>query len=258
MRLTRHARFDFASSPYTAFSASRYIDGLGPYWSLEVEELFYLLWAPVILKCPRRIIMAFAIAPLFICPVLRGLVHTANAYEYGGFLPRFDTLAVGGCLALLLRAKPDLPKWVLPCSVSLALAGLLGLCTHCGLFRGVEVRSTELFSVVGYSLLALLFGCVVGSCVQWEKHAVLAPLRLRPVVYIGTISYTMYLTHVLIFAAALRIFGQGSLPGTVAIALTVGVAALSWKYFETPILRLRNWPERARRGAEKHFTAVAD
>jgi peptidoglycan/LPS O-acetylase OafA/YrhL len=235
-----------------------FVGGTGVYWSLEVEELFYLLWAPVILKCSRKTILVFAIAPLVVCPIVRGLAHTPNWYEYFSFVPRFDTLAVGGCLALLFRAKPNLPKWVILAPIPPLLAALGWLCVHCGLFRDVEVRSTESFSIFGYSLLASLFGCVIGACVQWEKHPALAPLRLKPIVYIGTISYTMYLIHLEIYLIFSKIISEDLLRGVVAMSLTVVLAALSWKYFESPILRLRNWPERKRRREDKSLAATAD
>jgi peptidoglycan/LPS O-acetylase OafA/YrhL len=242
---------------YSGSSFSGYIDGLVPYWSLEVEELFYLLWAPVVLKCSRRAITVFAVAPLIVCPILRGLAHTVHFWEFYGFLTRLDTLAVGGCLALLLKARPRLPRWIPLAAIPPVLAALGWLCAVCGLFRGVEIRSTEMFSILGYSFLALLFGCVIATCVLWESHPALALLRLRPVVYIGTISYTMYLIHVEIFLLLSRLSGVQVLRGMAAMSVTVAVAALSWKYFETPILRLRNWPERWRRSAGTSVTANA-
>ena len=263
-RLAGRIRFDMSHRFWVWTNpGSRYIDGLGPYWSLAVEELFYLLWAPVVLKCSRKTIMAFAILPLVLCPILRGLTHTADFIEIWGFIPRLDTLALGGCLALLLRTKPNLPRWALLAPVPPILVSLSLLCVHCGLLRGLDIRSYETFGIFGYSLLACLFGCVVGTCVLWQSHPALSPLRLRPVVYVGTISYTMYLIHVEVWivlsniCSASRISSGDVLLGTAAATLTVGVAAVSWRFYESRFLRLRNWPDRVRQGAEKSFTATA-
>lgn len=256
-RLTGDAAFDMSRQAFVPADLSLYFRGLGVYWSLAVEELFYLLWAPVVLKGSRRLIMVFAIAPLFVCPILRGLAHTVEWSEGLGFITRFDSLAVGGCVALLLRAKPNVSGWTLLSPLPPLLLCLGWLCMRCGMFHGIEVRSTELFSIFGYTVLALIFGCVVAACIRWEGTPVFAPLRLRPILYIGTISYTMYLVHFFVYVGVARVLNGDLLRGVVAASLTVGVAALSWKYFESPILRLRNWPERIERGAEKSLTTAA-
>jgi peptidoglycan/LPS O-acetylase OafA/YrhL len=253
-RLIGRAGFDFSRKAFARADVSRYRNGLGVYWSLAVEELFYLLWAPVMLKGSRRQILVFAITPLILCPILRGLTHTADWFEAFGFITNFDSLAVGGCVALFLRAQPNVSRWTILAPIAPLLFCFGWLCVSCGLFRGTEVRSTELFSIFGYSLLALIFGCVVAACVRWEGSPIFAPLRLGPVLYIGTISYTMYLIHFFLYVAISRLLVGDLLRAVVAASLTVGVAALSWRYFEIPILRLRNWPERERRVVEQVFS----
>ena len=219
------------------------------YWSLAVEELFYLIWAPVVLKGSRKLITTVAIVPLFVCPLLRGLAHTYYEFEYYGFLTRFDALAVGACVALLLTAKLKISKWKLLTPIIPLSACFIALCVHCGVLRGRDINSSELFSIIGYTLTALTFGCVVRACVQFKGDPAFSFLRLKPLVYIGTISYTMYLTHLLIYIAVAKVV-SGDLARLVCAALlTIGIAAISWKYFESPILRLRNWPFQAARKA---------
>jgi peptidoglycan/LPS O-acetylase OafA/YrhL len=257
-RLMGQAAFDMSHVSFAASRFSGYIDGLDSYWSLAVEELFYLLWAPLILKSPRKAIIAVAIAPLFVCPILRGLTHTSGFQEGFGFVTRLDTLAVGGCVALLLRARPNISGWTLVLPIAPLLATLGWLCVHCGLYRGIEIRSTELFAILGYSLLALLFACVIGACVRFRWRTLLAPLRLWPIVYIGTISYTMYLAHFEIYVIVSKFLTGDLVRGLVSALLTIGVGALSWKYFETPILRLRNWPRDMREGGTEPLAATVN
>ncbi len=241
-RLMGTAGFDFSHQSFVPGDFSKYQYGLGVYWSLAVEELFYLLWAPVVLKGSRRLIVVFAVAPLFVCPILRGLAHTVDWWEGLGFITRFDSLAVGACVALLLRSRPNISKWTLIAPLPPLFICLAWLCIQCGLFRGVEIRSTELFTIFGYSVIALIFACLVASCVRWEGDPWFAVLRLRPVVYIGAISYTVYLAHFFIYVGVSRLLTGDLLRGVVAASLTVALAAFSWKYFESPILRLRDWP----------------
>lgn len=233
-----HQAFNMSRSQFAPVLFARYKEGLGVYWSLAVEELFYLLWAPIVLKGSKRLIVTFAVAPIFLCPILRGLTHVGPLEtEYLGFITRFDTLAIGACVAIFLRSRPTFAGWKLMTPIVPLSAILLWLCVHCGIFQGVNVCSTESFSIFGYSLIALIFGCLVAGCVQLEGHRALSLLRLKPVVYLGTISYTMYLTHSVIYVSMVRIFASDLLRGLSCATLTIFTAALSWKYFESPILK---------------------
>lgn len=235
------------------------------FWSLSVEELFYLVWAPVILKGSRRTILFCSIVPLLICPILRSLAHGPGMDESSGFLFRFDSLAAGGCVALLLLAKGGgrlnsrildrgLILTIIFCFLVFAV-----LSWYCGAFHGVEVRSGWVFSVFGFTSLSFLCAAVVGACVRWNGSIsiVFRALRSRLAVYLGAISYVMYLTylpvHVLIQLVFLTFLGKRIAPeilqsnaelallqGVIAVLCTISLASLSWSYFETPILRLKN------------------
>jgi peptidoglycan/LPS O-acetylase OafA/YrhL len=250
----------------------RFRDWLSIYWSLSIEEIFYLVWAPVILKGSRRTIVLFATIPLFMCPILRGLAHTPSFGEAYGFVFRCDALTAGGVIALLFRAvKKGHLKAVplsraLVASVLLSFCGLALLCRYCGLFRIPDVRSTLAFSVFGYSLLSILAASLVGVCVVWSgnRSFVLRALRSKPSVYLGTLSYVMYLVHMPVYVSLqlmlLKYLGKSSatvldmnnglllLLGILTTVCTVILAGLSWRYFETPILRLkdRRFPALAR------------
>jgi len=263
-RLFFHAQTAFpAYRPVTKFYLTQFTDCLGIYWSLSVEELFYLVWAPIILRGTRRLVLFCSAAPLLLCPILRGLAHTSpHIGETVGFVFRFDSLAAGGCVALLFvgTEKGYLKQRFVDCGLVVATIfsslSLLFLCGFCGVFRGTDVRTTWSFSVLGYTLLAILCASVVGACVRWSGNPGLIPrfARSKGVVYLGTISYTMYLIHlpvyVLIQLAALKYLGKGGAPefspglvllcGVLAIVCTIVLASLSWRYFERPILQLKD------------------
>jgi peptidoglycan/LPS O-acetylase OafA/YrhL len=237
---------------------------LSIYWSLSIEEIFYLAWAPVILKGSRRTIVLFATIPLLACPILRGLAHTPSFGEAYGFVFRFDALTAGGVTALLFRGveKGHLRAMhlgrALVASVVMSFCSLALLCWYCGLFLIPDVRSTVAFSVFGYSLLAILSASLVGMCVIWNgNHSfVFRALRSKPSVYLGTLSYAMYLIHMPIYVSlqlmVLKYLGKGNatvldvnnglllLLAILTTVCTVVLAGLSWKYLETPILRLKD------------------
>jgi peptidoglycan/LPS O-acetylase OafA/YrhL len=260
-RFLFHSREIFpAHHRVTQYYILDFRDCLGAYWSLSVEELFYLVWAPLILKGTPRMILLCSGAPLLLCPVLRGLAHTPNFDELVGFVFRFDSLAAGGCVALLFYAagKGYLKQRFLDRGLVLTIVfsslALLLVCRYCGVFRGVDVRSTLIFSVFGFTLLAILCATVVGACVRWSSSPKIVPrfLRSKLGVYLGTISYMMYLIHlpiyVLIQFMILKFLGKAleantglvTLWGILAAICTIVLAGLSWRYVEAPILRLKD------------------
>jgi len=271
-RLLLHSNPLFpAHHPVRQYYILEFKDCLGAYWSLSVEELFYLIWAPLILKGSPRLIVFCSAVPLLVCPLLRGLAHTPNFDELVGFVFRFDSLAAGGCVALLFCAagtgylKQKFLDRGLVLTIMLSSFALLVLSGYCGIFRGVDVRSTLSFSMFGFTLLSILCASVVGACARWIGSPSIIPrlLRSKVGVYLGNISYMMYLVHlpiyVLIQLIIIRYFGKNRvfeaniglvvLWGILAVVCTIVLASLSWKYFEGPILRLkdRRFPSLARR-----------
>lgn len=251
-RLFGHAGFGSTATQIVSPQFHFFSSGLGVFWSLSVEEAFYLLWAPVILKGSRRTITFFSIAPLFLCPALRALLHTTSYPEVFSFFCRFDSLAAGGCVALAFAAVDR--GMVRGGALKRSLLGLLPtsailfliLIWQCGFFRGIEPRTTIAFAIFGYTLLAIMFASATGACALWAGSRATVGLRLRPLTYLGQISYSMYLIHIPVYVGA-GIILRGLMPGAVAqglfaILCTITIAGFSWKYFEGPILRMRERP----------------
>jgi peptidoglycan/LPS O-acetylase OafA/YrhL len=232
-----------------------FMNGLGIFWSLSVEEIYYLVWAPIILQCTRRQVFAISLAGVCAAPVLRVLGHTAGHAEYFDFFFHFDTLLIGSLLALMLvasrrgmvadrklkRGLSAVAAGSLPCLIALWLGG--------GFLRGVEPMSGLTFAAVGYTLLGLFFGAIVGLCVVNSESGLwwAVVLRSRPMVFVGTISYMMYLIHVPVWVVVYRIslkMGAAHNPslwiGLLSTIGTVALASLSWRFFEQPILRFKD------------------
>lgn len=252
-RLTGHVAFGSMATAMVIPQFRLFSSGLGVFWSLSVEEAFYLLWAPVILKGSRRTILLFSVVPLFVCPMLRALMHTTSYRELFNFFCRFDSLAAGGCVALAFAAiergqiSAAAVKRTLLIAIPAAAAMLVVLIWRCGFFHGIDVRTTMAFGVFGYTLLAVLFAALTGACALLKGNVALAILRARPLVYLGQISYMMYLIHIPVYVGAGIILGHWFMPNAtlqagLAIAGTIAVAGFSWKYFESPILKLRDQP----------------
>ena len=89
-----------------------------------------------------------------------------------------------------------------------------------------------------------LVAAVVGSCVIREDNTLAPFLRFRPLAYIGLVSYGMYLLNTLVLDVVNPVMNRIGLRHPllkfpVFVAVTVLVAGISYRFFETPFLRLK-------------------
>lgn len=209
---------------------------LVPTWSLAIEEQFYLLWAPAVRMVTNRWLMAALAAMLVASPLIRmsgwALLTPTNT------LLHLDGLAMGGLLALLIRTwRMNERQWRMV-GYGLAAIGFGGLIAL--RFRG---------SAFTDSLLAAGFGGMVllGVVASGRASRYGAILRSRGLLFLGRISYGLYMVHILCFVVVgsfdRRMAGHGAAgdAAVVAVRLTLSilVATALWYGFESRILRLK-------------------
>ncbi len=237
--------------------------GLQPYpnasfdvfWSLSVEEYFYILWAPIVLCFSRRLI---GIIALVVCPLEMLLRWVANSRtSYFGMIYRQDALIYGALLALLFDYwhRHGKLKWSparFKILFAVCISGILAMLIAIRPVVGNEIRESLLFEVFGLPLISIAAASVIGvSLLKAESSWWLSRLlRSKLMQYLGTISYTLYLVHVPVYAVVGYLsrkialpLGPESLRLLIAISstvLSIGVARLSWHYFEYPLLRWKD------------------
>lgn len=228
------------------YQASFWPQSLGPTWSLCVEEHFYLLWPLVIFLVPRRRLLWVTATIFCSLPVWRGLalwcgVSGISIYTETQF--HLDGLVAGTLVALWLGRGEARPRhWMAGvCVATGAAASVMGF------WRGTSVIEGH-NSVMGFTFLAVGFAGLLLFLLQQQESWCARLLRLRPVAYVGRISYGIYLLHMglMIFcerwpllAALSRAAGVwGAL--LLRMALAIAVASLSYRFFELPILRLKD------------------
>jgi peptidoglycan/LPS O-acetylase OafA/YrhL len=195
---------------------------LGHLWSLSVEEQFYFLW-PGVLKKWHRHRVAILVGVVGFAPLYRVACHLLQLHGRADetFPAVADILAVG-CLAGILTGR--MPKlrawWALLMSLIVALVPV-----YTGVLR---FHITVLLLFVLWPVMHLSIAGVL-------LHVVKNPywiLNVRPVVWVGKISYSLYLWQ------QLFVFGSHARPWYF-VFFAVGMAGASYYLVEQPMLRLR-------------------
>jgi peptidoglycan/LPS O-acetylase OafA/YrhL len=217
-----------------------------PTWSLAIEEQFYLIWPPLICHLRRKAAVGLALALVVLAVVTR--VFTGQLLNIAA---RCDGLAVGGLLAVLITSSTRRPRLARRLVPGLMLGGLAFLTAPVVmrlLFRGFKTGlASDRWGRVLFSLDVLSFDlvmtCLIGLCVCRSGAMELAPLRIRPLRFVGKVSYAIYLYHTLVFHLLALVVGLAALStlGGMALsfAVTIGVAAVSWTLIENPLLKLK-------------------
>ncbi|HVX56584.1 MAG TPA: acyltransferase, partial [Candidatus Saccharimonadales bacterium] len=246
---------------FSLFSGNWYICKFGwlraypvnPFWSISVEEQFYIL-IPIVVFYGRRslgwvcvglLVIAYAAIALY-----AAFPHRGFSSQWTNSLVQFQFFAAGTLLSLGLRGR--LPTWPL----LVRLVGLLAAVV-CWLVAflvfGVEAdhphSANVLGSLAGWALVlagtVLLFLSLLGISERYLP---------RIAIYLGRISYGLYIFHAfflfLVFrlakdltadlSNALHLGDWRNAVGTViAFGVTVSVATVSYQVFEKPFLRLK-------------------
>ncbi len=252
------------------FGIERRFVGLAHFWSLAVEEQFYLVW-PMVVFLTNRKYLAVACVLCILCAVLvRFAVMSKNLpveVAYVNTFARIDALAVGALLAIAARSPKSLrglrtPAFALGTAAALLLVALVLTAPETA---GVGGR-THLINIMGGSILSIGFGALLVVAITDKPHnitsRICSSLLLR---CLGKYSYCLYVVHPFVWGALafkwrddwIPAIGNSLIPGRlVFFALAGGISMIlamaSWKYFEAPLLRLKDcqpWQPRIGPGA---------
>lgn len=247
---------------FTLFAGNWYISinewlpayPLNPLWSISVEEQFYILIPLLAAYGGRRGLkiaayLFFGIAYVFI--IYYGLHPTRNFNSaWTNSFVHFQFFSAGMLLSLYLKGR--LPQRSLVVRFFMALAALccwLVASMVCGIHADAPHLSNVVESVTGWLLILLgvilLFLSFLGAA---EKYFP------KSIVYLGRISYGLYVFHISFFWLVYRTFNnelvafskflhlyesRNGVGFVIAFILTVVISMLSYRFFEKPFLRLK-------------------
>lgn len=225
------------------------VSGPGHFWSLAVEEHFYLFWPFVVMALARRSLAVFAIALIFAAGLFRVLLLSAGYDVFTFTFCRMDALALGALLAVSFRETRSwtaVSNWTKRVFWPVFALGLPAFFMLSGSANPVQ-------QAFKYAIFAVFSGGLVVLALDTNPEAFLPRIfRASSLRFIGKISYAMYVFHPWICGWLWRIGARPSwspLRGHellanlvdfgLVLATTVLVAWLSWILFESRILKLK-------------------
>ena len=232
-----------------------FIDHFAHFWTLAVEEQFYLIWPWFVLFIPRKWLIHVAICMILTGPLYR-LYHVLGwvffESDAGGLrtyiftLTCFDTLGMGSLLALVMHL--DHPKESISKLVRIALpTSLVGVSL---LFVARFIVDDWVASLVLADVFVALFFCwLVSAAATGFRGPFGTILRTKPMRYLGKISYGLYVYHpfmpllvALVFARLGWTYEEYAWTSIVLATLsTLAISSLSWHLMERPANALKRY-----------------
>ena len=253
-----------------ALQGVEYLASLAPpspfqhYWSLGVEEQFYLVWAPLMLatalltrqatarrraKTPtaatqRPYLVVLTVVGIVSFALSLAATYWAPSLAFFSLPTRAWQLAAGGLVALTVVQWRRLPTQAATITGWAGLALIVLACTwltHTTLYPGTAALLPTLGAV-------LVIGAGCATPTEGCGHL----LGLRPMQWLGRISYSLYLWHwpilLLLLWSIAPVIGHARLLGIAGILFSVGLAVLTMRFIEDPLRfspRIRNSPSRS-------------
>jgi peptidoglycan/LPS O-acetylase OafA/YrhL len=223
------------------------VDGLGPTWTLCLEEQFYLVWPITLILLSavvsRRGVMGFVaggVVTSFLISIVLYSHHVGALRLYVGPDTNAAPLLLGCLLGLAFNggylhrlSGTSFARWFPACFMV-----LLGGWT---LFIGNNTPAV----FIGPTLVFCILAAAAIACLTLEQGSLAARLLgARPIVWIGKISYSLYLWNELVLKLAPKI-GPGFLgKAVIGLVLTFVIASGSYYLIEQPFQRLKRTLDR--------------
>lgn len=237
-------------SNFSFYVEPGYGTSIGHWWTLAVEEQFYLFWPFVILLASRKHLLWIFVVLVLIGPAYRlyGGLFSSIPHFYIGTPGSFDSLSLGALAAYGMRYSNPITRVLFRFEFLWAAASLLLV----GLIRMGVIPDTGL--TLELFCLSVIYVVII------RRAAIDATGPFQHVFnngflrFIGLISYGLYLMHNFAGYPTMWLLDQfpwlGNIPASVIVLnfiLTMAAASLSWFLIEKPLNNLKRFfPYRAR------------
>ena len=207
---------------------------IAPLWSVSVEEQFYIVWPLLVAAFGVRRILGLSAGLIAVAFAYRGVLVALDVPHpaiWASTLSRLDPIALGAILAVVLKGRaPMLGAW----ARSGLILGGLAVWPVCARFFGYDGPG----ALLTYPLVALGCGAILLGVLCSAPAGRF--LRKGPLVYLGQISYGLYVYHILAHHLVVGYLPVG-VAGTLVVgfALTLAMAMVSYHVLERPFLKLK-------------------
>lgn len=231
-------------------------------WTVALEEQFYIVWPAlliILLRFKRASVVWATLAALLVLTItvrFQLLATSRNPAIWTNTLSRLDPLILGVGLAFWRRRHAARAAW--PTTVLQVLLGVT-LVASIGRAPAVQLQLPDV--LWQYLATAAGFTLILDAALSASPNPFAWLLSRRPLVWLGKISYGLYIYHLLGFNVSLlllqevqRRFGVRSPAEAltmrigIALSLTSGTSALSYRFFESYFLKLKERFSRVRSG----------
>lgn len=229
---------------FIRWGGTELIPGLGVYWSLAVEEHFYLLFPLAFVLCYGRFgarrfaaaLTVLAVAVLFWRLVLVFVVQTSNVDRTAiATDTRIDSI-LWGCILALWRNPALNPASARPLASGWLCAGAFVVLAGTLIWHNEKFRETFRYTLESLCLVPLF--CAVMLRHDWLAVRLLDTPVMR---WLGHISYTFYLCHAMMIQVFERNFPSWPMAAVIpaALAVTLLVSQAMRVTVELPLARVR-------------------
>ena len=242
--------YNIAHVGFPAFPA------LGHFWSLAVEEQFYLVWPAIVLLSNRAELIRICLLAMVGALVLR-IAFVLAGYGDAAYVltpARMDSLAVGALIAVTARGPEGLARIGRLAKPTVGIIGAVLIAIF--VWRSGLAPWDPIMKTIGGTLLVFFFGALlVLALISPPKTFIGRIFGSSQLSFLGRYSYALYVFHVpiLVFhldrflplALVPTVFGSLLLKKLVfvtsATALSIALAMISWKLYEKQFLKLKRF-----------------
>ena len=231
----------FTQNLYFSFNGWGVTDFLNHFWSLAVEEQFYLLWPFVIFYLNGNRILIVSVLLIVIALIIRNY-NVESDFSYVFTLARVDALGIGAMLAILIRKHS---QWLNGVVLPIFVISFVTLIIISFNSQNLSFRNPY-FVRIGYTLFAFQFASIIVLVYDTKKIGFFINriLSLGILRFFGRYSYGIYIYHWILYKGFYGYFENRYMFSKVYILvflmLVVIISVLSFHVFEKHFLSLKS------------------
>ncbi|HLK29466.1 MAG TPA: acyltransferase [Puia sp.] len=226
------------------------------FWSLALEEQFYLVWPFIIYFLANRKIFSMVLIILVLTALaLRCLFFFSNPssstqqYFSLNTFCRMDSFVAGALVCYLYYSKIKINSIVVNLAIAFSIAGIV---SSIYIWKSASFYENPFLQTLGFSLIAFFYAGILYKLLQPEETMLIKILSAKWLIFFGKISYGLYIFHWLVSITLYHVINNwGTLHltnnhlimniiSTIAcIILSIGISVISFYYFESYFLSLK-------------------